>query len=96
MSLFKLPRSVTRALPPLRLGSFRAVLLRDPCVYCGRQPDTLDHILPRARGGRADGFENRAPACRRCNQRKGAIPLLLFLVHIRRHRWSRFASVGGR
>jgi 5-methylcytosine-specific restriction endonuclease McrA len=31
---------------------------------------TLDHVLPRSRGG-ASTWENLVAACRRCNNRKG-------------------------
>ncbi|MDH7486351.1 MAG: HNH endonuclease [Anaerolineae bacterium] len=54
----------------------RTVLARDgyTCQYCGRQPDrselTLDHVLPRSRGGKT-AWENVVAACTRCNQRKG-------------------------
>jgi len=54
----------------------RTVLARDgyTCQYCGRQPDkselTLDHVLPRCRGGKTS-WENVVTACKRCNQRKG-------------------------
>lgn len=42
------------------------------CVYCGsREFPTLDHIVPRSRGG-GDGFDNLALACRSCNSSKGA------------------------
>jgi hypothetical protein len=51
-----------------------------PCTYC-RQPTTnqpgrpnsleRDHNIPRGRGGASDK-ENRLPACRTCNRRKGA------------------------
>lgn len=55
--------------------SRRAVLLRDSftCQYCGDQPGkerlTLDHIIPRSRGGRMD-WENVVTACAPCNRRK--------------------------
>lgn len=55
--------------------SRKAVLLRDAftCQYCGAQPGrehlTLDHIIPRSRGGRMD-WENVVAACAPCNRRK--------------------------
>ncbi|OQY92208.1 MAG: HNH endonuclease [Chloroflexi bacterium UTCFX4] len=60
---------------PLPL-SRRTVLARDlyTCQYCGTQPGrnelTLDHILPRSRGG-ATSWENVVTACGPCNRRKG-------------------------
>ncbi|WP_020523317.1 HNH endonuclease [Catelliglobosispora koreensis] len=48
------------------------VLERDGrrCVYCGGVASTIDHILPRSRGG-ANTWLNTAAACYSCNQRKG-------------------------
>ena len=56
--------------------SRRGVLMRDreTCMYCGAQPGrsnlTVDHILPRSRGGQTT-WENVVTACRDCNHRKG-------------------------
>lgn len=53
--------------------SRRNIMRRDnhTCQYCGIKSDlTLDHILPRSRGGR-DSWENLATACNRCNVKKG-------------------------
>lgn len=51
----------------------RNVLRRDRhrCQYCG-SPDrlTLDHVLPKSRGG-PDTWENLVAACVPCNNRKG-------------------------
>ncbi len=55
--------------------SRRAILLRDAytCQYCGSQPGrdllTIDHVMPRSRGGRAD-WENMVAACGPCNRKK--------------------------
>ncbi|MDX1978421.1 MAG: HNH endonuclease [Pseudanabaenaceae cyanobacterium bins.68] len=50
------------------------VLHRDGhcCQYCGHVGDnlTIDHVLPRSRGG-ADTWENMVAACMRCNVKKG-------------------------
>ncbi len=49
------------------------ILRRDGyrCQYCGRREDlTVDHVIPRSRGGR-DTWENLVTACTRCNSRKG-------------------------
>jgi 5-methylcytosine-specific restriction endonuclease McrA len=56
--------------------SRRGVLLRDreTCQYCGAQLSrkhlTLDHVLPRSRGG-VTSWENCVAACASCNHRKG-------------------------
>lgn len=48
------------------------VLQRDgyACAYCGRRADTVDHVLPRSRGG-GDTWFNLVAACQPCNGRKG-------------------------
>jgi len=49
-----------------------AIIERDGhCQYCGTAvgPMTVDHIMPRCRGG-ATTWENCVTACLRCNQRK--------------------------
>lgn len=65
--------------------SRKGVLTRDNhiCIYCGVKPGmiikgkvlgksdfTVDHIVPRSRGGR-DQWTNTACACSSCNHRKG-------------------------
>ncbi|SIO25821.1 HNH endonuclease [Agromyces cerinus] len=51
--------------------SRRGVLRRDDhaCAYCGRPAATIDHVLPRSRGGR-DTWENLVACCLRCNNTK--------------------------
>jgi 5-methylcytosine-specific restriction endonuclease McrA len=70
MRYIKIPRR-------LRLPcSRRGVIARDreTCQYCGSQPGrsslTVDHILPRSKGGPTT-WENVVAACRDCNHRKG-------------------------
>jgi 5-methylcytosine-specific restriction endonuclease McrA len=45
---------------------------RNTCQYCDRKGDqlTLDHVIPRSRGG-GDTWENLVAACVRCNVKKG-------------------------
>lgn len=59
--------------------AWRDALMRDPCVYCGDVANGLDHIIAQSNGG-GDGWANRAPACRSCDQLKGAAGLIFFLV----------------
>lgn len=42
------------------------------CQYCGKQAPklTVDHVVPRYRGGRRT-WDNLVTACPRCNVRKG-------------------------
>lgn len=57
-----------RAVPVTR----RAVFGRDGhrCQYCGAQAESIDHVLPRSRGG-GHTWDNVVACCRRCNVRKG-------------------------
>ncbi|BDI15303.1 hypothetical protein ANSO36C_11050 [Nostoc cf. commune SO-36] len=51
----------------------REVLRRDhhTCQYCGSGKHlTLDHVMPRSRGG-SHTWDNVVAACERCNSRKG-------------------------
>ncbi len=49
----------------------RALLARDnyTCAYCHKRGDTLDHVVPRSRGGE-HSWKNLVAACVRCNNRK--------------------------
>lgn len=51
--------------------SRRGVLIRDghSCAYCGKYADTIDHVIPRAAGGRST-YENCVAACTHCNRKK--------------------------
>lgn len=55
------PPAVTRA----------GVLRRDSrrCVYCQGRGETVDHVVPKSRGGK-DSWENCVACCVRCNTRK--------------------------
>ena len=59
--------------PRRRIASVsrRAVFARDDyrCQYCGNHADSIDHVVPRSRGGR-DIWDNLAAACRPCNSKK--------------------------
>jgi 5-methylcytosine-specific restriction endonuclease McrA len=59
-----------------RALSRKNILLRDrnTCQFCGKlfpaADLTLDHVLPRSRGGRST-WENLVACCYQCNNRKG-------------------------
>ena len=48
--------------------SRRAVFARDHgrCQYCGKPADSIDHVIPRSKGG-PHTWENVVACCRRCN-----------------------------
>ena len=56
------------AVPMTRAG----VLRRDGrrCAYCGRRADTIDHVVPRSRGG-GHTWENCVAACRAVQLQEG-------------------------
>lgn len=56
-----------------------AVLLTDPCAYCGDDAIGIDHIVPLFAGGEHD-WSNVVGACQRCNSQKRATSLLRFLL----------------
>ncbi len=51
--------------------SRRGVFVRDggQCQYCGNRAESIDHVVPRSRGGQ-HVWENVVAACRRCNTSK--------------------------
>lgn len=53
-----------------------------PCVYCGDPAQTLDHIVPRSKGG-PDSPDNLVPACQRCNSAKSALSLEEWAARLR-------------
>lgn len=57
-----------KAIPVTR----RAVFGRDNhrCQYCGAPAESLDHVMPRSKGG-DHSWENVVACCRPCNIRKG-------------------------
>lgn len=62
-------------IPRVALRPTRAnILLRDDemCQYCGKHSRelTLDHVLPRSRGGLST-WENLVACCKACNGKKG-------------------------
>lgn len=61
------PHAHTRSIPL----TTRTVMARDQhrCAYCGGHATTIDHVQPRAKGGKHI-WENCVAACRPCNSRK--------------------------
>ncbi len=72
-TVVKLHSYVHRPVPQLSL-SRKAIMARDnyQCQYCGRKDRalTLDHVIPRTRGGQTT-WDNLVACCQRCNGRKG-------------------------
>ena len=58
--------------PKLRVRRWRQSLhtyTGKSCIYCGKPSESIDHILPRSRGGLSI-TENCVPACLSCNGHK--------------------------
>lgn len=51
--------------------SRRAIFARDggKCVYCSAPATSIDHVMPRSRGGQ-HAWENVVSACHKCNHQK--------------------------
>ena len=75
-----LPRPIVAAVT----ARTAAIVERDGpnCVWCGRRPWprdlTLEHLLPRSRGGHGTP-ENLTPACRRCNRARKSRPVAAYV-----------------
>lgn len=48
------------------------------CFYCQNDATTIDHMIPRSRGG-TDAFENLVGACETCNQNKADMTIDEFI-----------------
>jgi len=72
-SVIRLAYHIKRPRPVVKMTR-KEVLLRDDhtCQYCGKRGHdlTLDHVIPRHRGGQHT-WENVVAACKACNHRKG-------------------------
>jgi len=70
-SVVRLTRYVRVPYRPPAAVSRSGVLRRDNrrCAYCAGRADTVDHVVPRSRGG-AHAWENCVACCHRCNTRK--------------------------
>lgn len=70
-SVVRLSRYVQVPRARHRAPNRRGVFARDLhcCQYCGSDAETVDHVVPRSRGGRHE-WNNVVAACRRCNGAK--------------------------
>ncbi len=72
-SVIRLAYHIKRPRPVVKMTR-KEVLQRDEhtCQYCGKRSHelTLDHVMPRHRGGQHT-WENVVAACKSCNHRKG-------------------------
>lgn len=64
--------------PGTEAFEYAAIILGDPCVYCGEPSTEIDHIVPVSQGGTSE-WDNLAPACTTCNRSKQAKSLIVFL-----------------
>ena len=70
-SVVRLSRYIKVPYARHRSPNRRGVFVRDGhgCQYCGARAETVDHVVPRSRGGRHT-WENVVAACRLCNANK--------------------------
>lgn len=70
-AVLRLRRYVRIPYAPAVSVSRAGILRRDRrrCAYCGAAADTIDHVVPRSRGG-GHSWENCVACCHRCNTRK--------------------------
>ena len=70
-SVVRLTRYVRVPYRPTVPLTRKAVFARDGgrCAYCGGAATSLDHVVPRSRGG-SHAWENVVAACGRCNHAK--------------------------
>lgn len=75
-AVVRLTRYVRVPYRPLAAVSRAGVLRRDHrrCAYCGERGDTIDHVVPRSRGGQ-HSWDNCVACCQRCNTRKANLTL---------------------
>ncbi|WP_197284280.1 HNH endonuclease signature motif containing protein [Bacillus sp. CHD6a] len=64
----------------LQFNIKEVVLVRDKyvCGYCGERGNTVDHIIPKSKGGETS-LNNCVCACMRCNNEKADLKLEEFL-----------------
>ena len=75
------PKVVEPTLPHLR--EFERLFPGQRCFYCGDVPNSVDHVIPRSKGGSNDN-SNKVPACSPCNQMKANMTLEEFTARMKR------------
>lgn len=70
-AVLRLNRFVRIPYSPVAAITRSGILRRDArrCAYCRRAGDTIDHVVPRSRGG-SHSWENCVACCVNCNARK--------------------------
>lgn len=57
--------------------TWAVILRRDPCSYCHGKSTSVEHVDPR---GSRSTVSNGVGACIGCNNERGSVPLLFYLV----------------
>lgn len=65
---------------PAARTAYREIVVHDPCAYCGRPAEVVDHIVARVWPGGFDEWENLTGACSACNSAKGWKSLLTVML----------------
>lgn len=56
------------------------------CTYCWRQAESHDHVVPISRGG-SNHWSNIVPACKQCNDSKGARSVSIWMLTLGPPAW---------
>lgn len=64
-------------------AAYKRAMRLDPCAYCGTRDGVgIDHVVPVSNGGGRTDVLNMTGCCKRCNETKHRLPLLLALPWI--------------
>ncbi|MDR5655147.1 HNH endonuclease [Ruixingdingia sedimenti] len=76
-NFYKLLRG-EKTLSSLERDLFQSFLVSPACMHCGSGLElTMDHLIPRSRGGGADA-ENIVTCCKHCNSARGNLDLMIW------------------
>lgn len=68
---------------------YSQILRNDPCVWCGGDAGTIEHITPRSKmrkvshqeeGMGRDNWQNLASSCKRCNRSRGSMGMIRWIL----------------
>lgn len=63
---------------PKEVYDYSVILRNDPCSYCSKVTEAIDHIVPLSRGGDHD-WTNMTASCKSCNSSKNNKSLLVWM-----------------
>lgn len=72
-------------------SAYMRELYGKPCHYCGKEAKTVDHVVPKSRGGK-NAPENVVAACYRCNNLKGDMSEEEFIEYCCHLMWQEYGE----